>query len=79
MLILKIILSRHETGTYRNLDLNLRTILPKREVIQVLRKGPKYRPPLTIDWTYCRRVNEDAFSSSCKNWCKTENADKKIC
>ena len=55
-------------------DLN---IVEDREVINFLRKGPKYRPSSKIDWNECRQVIHDALSSYCKKWCKRENADKK--
>ena len=55
-------------------DLN---IVDDREVITFLKKGPKYRPPSTIDWKQCRQVIKDALSAYCKNWCKREKSDKK--
>ena len=55
-------------------DLN---ILKDKEVINLLRKGPKYRIPSKIDWKECRKVIMDALTSYCKSWIKREKADGK--
>ena len=55
-------------------DLN---IVEDREVINFLKKGPKYRPPSKINWTEYHNVIHDTLSSYCKKWCKQEKADKK--
>ena len=43
-----------------------------REIINFLKKGPKYCPHSKINWTECCNVIHDALSSYCKKWCKRE-------
>ena len=53
-------------------------IVEDREVINVLRKGPKYRPPSKINWTDCRNTIEKALIAYCKRWCKREHEPEKV-
>ena len=53
------------------------SILQDKELINFIRKGPKYRPPSKINWKECRNVIHDSLKSYCKNWIKREHVDKK--
>ena len=55
-------------------DLN---ILQDKELINFIKKGPKYRPPSKINWRECRNIIHDSLKSYCKNWIKREHVDKK--
>ena len=53
-------------------------IVEDREVINVSRKGPKYRPPSKINWTDCRNTIETALIAYCKRWCKREHEPENV-
>ena len=55
-------------------DLN---IVEDRELKSLLSKGPKYRPPSTINWNECRNIINDSLRAYCLKWVKREKADKK--
>ena len=53
-------------------------IVEDREVINVFRKGPKFRSPSKINWTDCRNTIEKALIAYCKRWCKREHAPENV-
>ena len=48
-----------------------------KELINFVKKGPKYRPPSKINWNNCRNVIHDSLQNYCKNWIKREHVGKK--
>ena len=53
------------------------TIVKDPEVINFLKKGPKFRPPSKINWNSCFDCIKTALLSFCKSWIKREEADTK--
>ena len=47
------------------------------EVINFLKKGPKFRPPTKINWNSCLNCIKTSLLSYCKSWIRREGADSK--